>query len=97
MEQEARWRAWADDRLAKVLTANLYSTLTDSFQAMEYILDVDSFSYVSQVSGYGAGGIIMWMVGRRLPAKYGLEGKDLRAELRALVDEFIDAGASPAD
>jgi hypothetical protein len=93
LEEEARWRAWADDRLVKVLTANLYASMREAYQSMEYIMDVDSFSYFSQLMGYGCGGAVMWAVGRRLPTKYGLEGKDLRAELVALVNEFVDGGA----
>ena len=92
LAEEQQWRTWADERLVKVLTANLYATLKESYQAMEYIMDVDSFSYFSQITGYTCGGAIMWLVGRRLPKKYGLEGKDLRAELIGLVNEFVDAG-----
>jgi hypothetical protein len=94
VEEEKFWRQWADEKLVKVLTVNLYSSLRESYQAMEYIMDVHSFSYLSRLVGYGAGGMVMYAVGTRLPKKYGLEGKDLRAELVKLVDEFVDAGVS---
>lgn len=92
-EREAVWRAWADDRLAKVLTANLYCSLADSYRAMEYIFDVPTFSWPSRMAGYAAGGAVMWLVGRGLPRKYGLEGADLRGELVRELDAFVAAGA----
>ena len=57
-------------------------------------MDAESFSYASRIIGYSAGGFIMWWVGRGLPKKYGLEGKDLRQELLATVDEFVAAGTN---
>jgi hypothetical protein len=59
---------------------------------MDYILDVESFSYLSRTIGYLAGGFVMWFVGRGLPKKYNLEGKDLSQELLDTVNEFADAG-----
>jgi hypothetical protein len=54
-------------------------------------MDMDNFSYFSHISEYACGGAITWIVWRRLTQRYGLKGKDCRAELIELINEFIYA------
>jgi microsomal prostaglandin-E synthase 2 len=93
LEEEAKWRAWSDDKLVKTLTVSIYSTWSEAFQAMDYIKYAQGLNWLTQTSGYFAGGLVMFLVGTRLPKKYGLEGVDIKAVLCAEIDTFIDAGA----
>jgi hypothetical protein len=94
LEEERFWREWADTRLVQVYTCNLYSTVSEAYRSMDYIMDVESFSYASRILGYLVGGLVMWAVGQGLPRKYNLSGKDLPQELLDTVNEFIDAGVT---
>lgn len=87
-----QWRNWADATLVNLVTLNIYRSFGESFQVMEYARHEESFSTVQQTVSYSVGGLMMYVVGRRLPAKYGYTGADVREELRSEVNSFIAAG-----
>lgn len=92
---EEQWRDWADDKLVKLVTVNIYRSWAEAYQAMDYVKYVQSFSFFQQTTAYYFGGAVMYFVGTKLVSKYGLQGKDLREELRMAVDSFIEARAFP--
>lgn len=92
-DEEQRWRDWADDKLVKLVTVNIYRNWAEAYQAMDYVKYVQSFSFLQQTAAYYFGGAVMYFVGTKLVPKYGLEGKDLRQELRLAVDSYIGACA----
>lgn len=59
---------------------------------MDYVNYVPSFTFFQQNAAYYFGGGVMYFIGTKLVKKYELEGKDLREELRAAVDTYVDAG-----
>ena len=42
--EEERWRRWVDDRLARVITINIYRSAKESFQTFEYITEYGNFN-----------------------------------------------------
>jgi microsomal prostaglandin-E synthase 2 len=91
-DEVKKWRSWADTTLAQIVTVNIYRSLSESFQAMEYVKHVESFNAVEQALSYFIGGAVMYAVGTRLPKKYGYSDKDVREELRTEVNNFVRAG-----
>lgn len=75
-----------------LVTVNVYRSLSESFQVMDYVRHEPSFSVMQQTGSYALGGLVMYMVGRRLPAKYGYTDTDVREELRKEINSFIAAG-----
>lgn len=62
---------------------------------MEYARHVQSFNVMQQTVSYTLGGLIMYLVGMRLPAKYGYTDTDVREELCKEINSFIAAGVIP--
>ena len=58
---------------------------------MDYVKFVQAFSTMDQTVAYYCGGAVMYFVGTKLVPKYGLEGKDLRQELKLAVDSYVEA------
>jgi hypothetical protein len=78
-----------------LVTVNVYQSLNESFQVMEYARHIESFSVMQQSTSYALGGLIMYYVGTGLPKKYGYTDTDVRQELRKEINSFIAASAIP--
>ncbi|GIL61952.1 hypothetical protein Vafri_16311 [Volvox africanus] len=89
LAEEVRWRKWVDDKLVKVLTANIYRNWDESVETFKYITEQTSWSWGAREVARWAGAVMMWQVGKRLPAKYGIEG-DLRKALYDTANDFAD-------
>ena len=90
LEEEARWRRWVDERLVRVLTANIYRSWDETWRTFSYIAAQSHWGWASQQAVRLGGSLIMWRVGKGMPAKYGIDG-DLRAALYREVDALVDA------
>jgi microsomal prostaglandin-E synthase 2 len=90
--EEARWRRWADERLVKTITANIYRSWDESWQTFSYITREagDAWGWAAREGARVAGAVLMWKVGQGMPKKYGIEG-DLREALYRDLDAFADA------
>eukprot|EP00201_Polytomella_parva_P007689 CAMPEP_0175065878 /NCGR_PEP_ID=MMETSP0052_2-20121109/16187_1 /TAXON_ID=51329 ORGANISM="Polytomella parva, Strain SAG 63-3" /NCGR_SAMPLE_ID=MMETSP0052_2 /ASSEMBLY_ACC=CAM_ASM_000194 /LENGTH=346 /DNA_ID=CAMNT_0016332497 /DNA_START=59 /DNA_END=1099 /DNA_ORIENTATION=- len=88
--EELHWRKWVDDRLVKLLTANIYKSWDDSVETFRYITSQTNWSWGTRELARWIGAILMWQVGKRLPSKYGIEG-DIREALFAAIEEFVVA------
>eukprot|EP00983_Pelagomonas_calceolata_P105557 1159143-Pelagomonas_calceolata.AAC.2 len=107
VEEEERWRRWVDERLVKVITANIYHVqkgvkypwlgyrpilhrgcqllnfqpVSVSLAAFQYaIADRTNWAWGVREAARVSGAVLMWQVGKKMPAKYGIEG-DLREVL----------------
>lgn len=85
-----RWRKWVDDVFVKVLTANIYRSWDESFQTFKYITDQTNWSWGTRELARMSGAVLMWRVGKNMPAKYKIEG-DLRQALYGACNEFLDS------
>lgn len=90
LEKETRWRKWADERFVKVLTANIYRSFDESLNTFQYITEQTNWSWGTRELARLSGTLIMWQVGKRLPAKYKIEG-DLREAMYTSCNEFVEA------
>ncbi|GFR47294.1 hypothetical protein Agub_g8981, partial [Astrephomene gubernaculifera] len=89
LEEEVRWRKWVDEKLVKVLTANIYRNWDESKETFKYITEQTSWSWGTRELARWTGAVMMWQVGKRMPAKYGIEG-DLRVALYDTANDFVD-------
>eukprot|EP01023_Acetabularia_acetabulum_P057860 TRINITY_DN6755_c1_g1_i1.p1 TRINITY_DN6755_c1_g1~~TRINITY_DN6755_c1_g1_i1.p1 ORF type:complete len:357 (+),score=75.23 TRINITY_DN6755_c1_g1_i1:444-1514(+) len=89
-EEEKKWRQWVDSRLVRVITANIYRTIGESWQTFSYITDSGNFSWYQRTGARYFGTGLMYSVGRNMPKKYNIQG-DLRENLYNDANEFVRA------
>eukprot|EP00210_Caulerpa_lentillifera_P004371 g4169.t1 len=91
--EEKQWRQWVDDRFVRILTANIYRSLNESWETFEYIAEHGNFGLASRYITRMFGTATMYVIGRRMPQKYDIEG-DLRQALYSAVDDWLTAVGS---
>lgn len=92
INEERKWRCWADSVFVHTLSPNIYRTLPEA---------IDSFKYFSQVGEWErnfpawerylviyVGAVAMWMIGKRLQKRYHLK-EDVRLSLFETSDEWM--------
>ena len=100
-EREQEYMGWAHDRFVKLLPANLYRNLGESFEAFRYISEHKEFSLPTQMLLRAVGSLLMWAVQGRLKRKYdiGDERQDLYTAARewsqSLGDSPFNGGDKP--
>jgi len=80
IREEAKWRRWIDESFVHTLSPNIYRTMNESFQAMEYITSVGNFTVREQKLIYYTGAVAMYFIGKRVKSKYHLRN-DVRESL----------------
>ena len=89
--EEARWREWVDTRLLYLTAPNLYTSLSASLRAMDYIMAQTSLPLTQRLWSKYVGGPAMYLVSEfKLKKKRGI--KDARGELFAACREWAEAG-----
>jgi len=88
--EEAKWRKWVDDRFVHMMSPNIYRTMTESFQAFEYISRVGNFNRMETVLAQYVGAIAMYFVGKMIKKKHGLR-EDVRQSLYDEVNIWLIA------
>jgi len=64
---------WAGEDLVRALTVSIYRTPGESLQAMEYIISHPQFSYLEKMGNQYVGGVIMYLVSKRMKGKYNID------------------------
>lgn len=90
VEEEERWRRWVDERLVKVITANIYRSWDESWNTFRYVTEQTNWAWGVREAARVSGAVLMWQVGKKMPAKYGIEG-DLREVLYQECNKLVDA------
>jgi len=88
--EEVAWRKWVDDRFVKVITANIYRSWDETWASFTYITEQTSWAWGTREAARLSGAVLMWQIGKRLPAKYGIEG-DLREQLYSDCNKIVDS------
>ena len=86
---EARWRAWVDEKLARLLTVSIYRTIGEAAQASDYITQRNFSPWVSLPAKWG-GTALMFLIAKRMRSKYGIPD-DVRGALYAELDAWVAA------
>jgi len=73
VKDEAKWRRWVDDTFIHTLSPNIYRTMNESLNAMEYITHVGNFSSFERSLVYYTGAVAMYVIGKRLKKRYKLK------------------------
>ncbi|KAF5837234.1 glutathione S-transferase [Dunaliella salina] len=89
-EEEEQWRRWVDDRLVKVITANIYRSWDESWNTFRYVTEQTNWAWGLREAARVSGAVLMWQVGKKMPAKYGIQG-DLREVLYQECNKLVDA------
>ena len=69
LEKKQGGGRWVDDTFIHTLAPNIYRTMNESFQAMEYITSVGNFSSFQRQLAYYSGAVAMYVIGRRVKKK----------------------------
>lgn len=95
--EQAKWRAWVNDYWVRVVTVNIYRSVTESLQTFEYMTALGRFSALESLYVRYGGGLLMYAVAKKMRGKYQMaDGKDgrgtePRAPLFAAADEWVAA------
>ena len=93
-QEQARWREWVDERWVRVVTVNIYRTLGESLQTFEYMTTLGKFSALEKFYVRYGGGLLMFMVAKKMRGKYKIaeeKGSDPRTALYAAAAEWTEA------
>ena len=90
-EEEARWRAWVDSTLVRLLSPNIYRSLPEAWEAFRYMTQRNFSPAAAVLPARVVGSLAMWGLSGRLKARYGITG-DVRVALYAALDEWVDSG-----
>merc|ERR1712080_565248 len=73
LREETKWRKWVDETFVHTLSPNIYRTMKESLQAMEYITKVGNFTKWETTLAYYSGAVAMYAIGKRLKWKHKLD------------------------
>ncbi|KAK9881466.1 hypothetical protein WA026_016350 [Henosepilachna vigintioctopunctata] len=84
VNEERKWRKWADDVLVHTLSPNIYRTREEAFQSFNWFSEAGQWEEIfpeweRQLMMY-VGANAMWMIGKKLKKKYQLKD-DVRQSL----------------
>jgi len=88
IREESKWRRWIDESFVHTLSPNIYRTIGESLQAMEYITKVGNFSDREQKIVYYTGALAMYFVGKRVAWKHHLR-KDVRQSMYEEANKWV--------
>eukprot|EP00177_Eucheuma_denticulatum_P007434 GFKZ01013531.1.p1 GENE.GFKZ01013531.1~~GFKZ01013531.1.p1 ORF type:complete len:319 (+),score=48.14 GFKZ01013531.1:239-1195(+) len=88
-DKERDWLKWLDDTLIHFIAPNIYRTPSESLQTFQYITDNAKFSAWQRGTIRYSGAAAMYMVGRKLKKKYGIE--DERGEFASALGDWMEA------
>ncbi|XP_047135790.1 prostaglandin E synthase 2 isoform X1 [Hydra vulgaris] len=77
---EVKWRKWVDDVFIHTLSPNIYRTMKESFQSLDYITHVGNFGPIERTVAYYSGAVAMYIIGKRIKKRYHLKD-DVRASM----------------
>lgn len=89
VKRDREWSEWVDDHLIHLISPNIYGTMTESFQAFEYIVDNAKFTTWQRMSIRYSGAAAMYMVGKKIKKKYNIEKP--REEMYEAINKWTDA------
>lgn len=92
LDDERKWRAWADDHLVHIISPNVYRTFDESYKSFQHHVKFGNYSngFERGLALYG-GTASMWLVSKMLTKKY-CKNKDVRVDLYKACDEWIAEG-----
>lgn len=90
VREEMKWRRWVDEVFVHTLSPNIYRTVGESLQAMEYITKVGNFSNFERTLIYYSGAITMYLIGKRLKHRHHLRN-DVRESLYEETHRWLKA------
>lgn len=86
---DRRWMVWVDDTFIHLIAPNIYRSASESLQTFNYIADNAKFSAWQRSTIRYAGAAAMYMIGRKLKTKYGID--DERIAIDNALKEWTDA------
>ncbi|KAK9711413.1 Glutaredoxin [Popillia japonica] len=94
LDEERKWRKWADDVLVHTLSPNVYRTRTEAYQAFNWFSQTGDWEKLfpnwERYMMIYVGANAMWLIGKRLKTKYNLK-EDVRLSLYEECDKWAKA------
>mmetsp|Transcript_22547 Transcript_22547/g.28446 ORF Transcript_22547/g.28446 Transcript_22547/m.28446 type:complete len:316 (-) Transcript_22547:52-999(-) len=83
-EESVHWSQFAKDKLAPILYPNICRSLSESYQAFEYVRDVENFTGVQKIMIRGIGSFAMYIAASKIKSK-----RNITDERKALEDAIV--------
>ena len=84
LNDEKKWRRWADKVLVHILSPNVYRTPSEALQAFRWFSDVghweENFHWLERIAVIYVGAAAMYLIGKRLKKRHNLSD-DVRRDL----------------
>ncbi|GJQ88054.1 Su(P) [Trypoxylus dichotomus] len=94
IDEERKWRKWADDVLVHTLSPNVYRTREEAYQAFNWFSETGNwdklFPLWERYMMIYVGANAMWLIGKRLKNRYNLRD-DVRQSLYEECDRWVKA------
>ncbi len=90
-----KWSTWSEKKLAVMLYPNITRSMSESWECFGYTEDVLEWNPLARVGTRIAGAAAMTLANGKIKSKYNIV--DERAELDAVIKEWVDAVAATAD
>jgi len=87
-EGERKWRNWVNNSLVHLLTVNIYGSVSESYQAFEYISQAGAFTDTERMLTKHVGALSMRGVSMLIARKHQIQKP--REELLAAAKEWVD-------
>lgn len=87
-ERCTTWLKWADEKLAVLVFPNLCATLSQSYNAFDYVNEVEKWGLLTRLKLQLAGGVAMRLANGKIKKKYGIE--DEKADLIQALDTWVN-------
>ncbi|CAH1394761.1 unnamed protein product [Nezara viridula] len=92
LNQERKWRRWADEVLVHMLSPNVYRTTEEALQAFKWFSEIGewdkNFNAVEELFVVYIGALAMWMIGKRLKKRHRLKD-DVRLSLYEETNKWL--------
>ncbi|XP_055707647.1 prostaglandin E synthase 2 [Phlebotomus papatasi] len=94
LEEERKWRTWADSHLVHLISPNVYRTKDEALETFEWFSDVGEWSqhfpaWERNLMVY-VGAAAMWAISKRLKKRHDLSD-DVRGHIYDALDKWTDA------
>jgi len=88
-QKEVHWRVWVDKHFVHLISPNVYRTRRESLAAFDYFTQNGNFTTWQKTYTKYIGAGVMYLIGRRLTKRHGLDATNVRLDLYAGANKWL--------